>query len=96
MDPVEKPVPADWLAAVERLMQVVDTLRSPGGCPWDAKQTVETLTPHLVEESHELADAVARGDADGTREELGDLQDDLPIGLRDSSPSDLLSSPESK
>lgn len=71
--PVERPVPAPWLAAIERLMQVVDTLRAPGGCPWDAKQTVETLAPHLVEESHEMADAVARGDMDGVREELGDL-----------------------
>ncbi len=55
-------------------MQVVDTLRNPdGGCPWDVKQTVESLAPHLVEESHEMADAVARGDGTGTCEELGDL-----------------------
>ena len=71
--PEERPVPAEWLRAVERLMQVVDTLRAPGGCPWDAKQTVETLAPHLVEESHEMADAVARGAMDDVREELGDL-----------------------
>ncbi len=71
--PEERPVPADWLAAVERLMQVVDTLRGPGGCPWDAKQTVETLAPHLVEECHEMVDAVARGNAADTCEELGDL-----------------------
>ncbi|MBC8329116.1 MAG: nucleoside triphosphate pyrophosphohydrolase [Planctomycetes bacterium] len=69
----EKPVPRDQLEAVERLIQIVDTLRSPGGCPWDAKQTVESLTPHLLEECHELADAVARRDDPGTREELGDL-----------------------
>jgi len=73
MAPQEKPVPQDQLDAVERLIQVVDTLRSPGGCPWDAKQTVESLTPHLVEECHELADAVARRDDDCAREELGDL-----------------------
>ncbi|RMH02634.1 MAG: nucleoside triphosphate pyrophosphohydrolase [Planctomycetota bacterium] len=71
--PEEKPVPPDQLAAVERLIQVVDTLRSPGGCPWDAEQTVESLAPHLLEECHELADAVARGDDAGIREELGDL-----------------------
>lgn len=71
--PVEKPVPKDWVEAVERLMQVVDTLRSPDGCPWDIKQTVESLAPHLVEESHEMADAVARGSAADTCEELGDL-----------------------
>lgn len=71
--PVEKPVPESWTAALERLMQVVDTLRSPGGCPWDQKQTVETLAPHLVEEAHEMADAVARGSHADTCEELGDL-----------------------
>lgn len=71
--PVEKPVPADWTAALERLLQVVDTLRSPGGCPWDQKQTVETLAPHLIEEAHEMADAVARGSHADTCEELGDL-----------------------
>lgn len=71
--PVEKPVPAAWTASVERLMQVVDTLRSPDGCPWDQKQTVESLAPHLVEEAHEMADAVARRSAADTCEELGDL-----------------------
>ena len=72
-DPEERPVPAEWVTAIERLMQVVDTLRSPGGCPWDAEQTLETLAPHLVEESHEMADAVARKDLMGIEEELGDL-----------------------
>lgn len=71
--PDERPVPPDWVEAVKRLMQVVDTLRSPGGCPWDAEQTLETLAPHLVEESHEMADAVARKDVPGIEEELGDL-----------------------
>ena len=72
-DPEERPVPAEWVTAIERLMQVVDTLRSPGGCPWDAEQTLETLAPHLVEESHEMVDAVARKDLMGIEEELGDL-----------------------
>lgn len=71
--PPARPVPADWVQALETLMQVLDTLRGPGGCPWDAKQSIESLTPHLVEEAHELADAVARGDSAGTQEELGDL-----------------------
>jgi len=73
MNPPERPVPPATLEAVARLIQVVDTLRSPGGCPWDQKQTVESLTPHLVEECHEIADAVARKDAPNTCEELGDL-----------------------
>ena len=71
--PPVRPVPTAWLQAMESLMQVLDTLRGPGGCPWDAKQSVESLTPHLLEEAHELADAVARSDAAGTQEELGDL-----------------------
>jgi tetrapyrrole methylase family protein/MazG family protein len=73
MPPVEKPVPPEILEALGRIYQVVDTLRSPNGCPWDMKQTVETLAPHLVEECHEMADAVARKDSDNTCEELGDL-----------------------
>jgi MazG family protein len=71
--PHEKPVPPQDLAALARLTQVIDTLRSPDGCPWDRKQTVETLAPHVVEEAHEFADAVARGDMPGACEELGDL-----------------------
>ena len=69
----ENPVPPEWTAAIERLMQVLDTLRAPGGCPWDAKQTVESLAPHLVEECHEMLDAVARNNMDEVCEELGDL-----------------------
>jgi len=71
--PPKRPVPAPWLAKIETLMQVVDTLRGEGGCPWDAKQTVESLAPHLIEECHEMADAVARGDMTDTCEELGEL-----------------------
>lgn len=71
--PQEQPVPPEELRAIARLMQVVDTLRSPGGCPWDIKQSVESLAPHLAEEAHELADAVARRDDAGICEELGDL-----------------------
>jgi XTP/dITP diphosphohydrolase len=52
---------------------VMDRLRSPGGCPWDAEQTHESLLRFLVEETYELYDAVAAGDTDATREELGDV-----------------------
>jgi tetrapyrrole methylase family protein/MazG family protein len=94
MEPQARPVPEETLAALARLVQVVDTLRSPGGCPWDMKQTVETLAPHLVEECHEMADAVARTDAADTCEELGDLlmgivmvarvaEEDRGFGLRE-------------
>lgn len=53
------------------LVSVMDTLRRE--CPWDAKQTHESLVPYLLEESYELADAIADGDSDGLREELGDV-----------------------
>ena len=52
---------------------VRDRLRSPGGCPWDAEQTHESLLRFLVEETYELYDALADGDTDATREELGDV-----------------------
>jgi XTP/dITP diphosphohydrolase len=60
----------------ERLLDVVavmDRLRSPGGCPWDAKQTHASLMPYLLEEAYETYDALERGDLDHLREELGDL-----------------------
>ncbi|WP_018158245.1 MazG family protein [Demetria terragena] len=52
---------------------VMDTLRSPGGCPWDAEQTHESLTPYLVEESAEAVEAVESGDREHLVEELGDV-----------------------
>jgi ATP diphosphatase len=48
-------------------------LRGPNGCPWDREQTHETLGRHLLEESHELLEAIDRGDSDAIRDELGDL-----------------------
>ncbi|GLZ46833.1 nucleoside triphosphate pyrophosphohydrolase [Actinomycetospora sp. NBRC 106375] len=54
-------------------VRVMDRLRSPGGCPWDAAQTPESLLRYLVEETYELYDAVAAGDRDAVREELGDV-----------------------
>ncbi|NMR21336.1 nucleoside triphosphate pyrophosphohydrolase [Cellulomonas fimi] len=51
----------------------MDLLRSPGGCPWDAEQTHESLVPFALEEAYELAEAVEAGDRVGMREELGDL-----------------------
>jgi XTP/dITP diphosphohydrolase len=52
---------------------VMDRLRAPGGCPWDAEQTHTSLLRYLVEECYELVDAVERGDAAAVREELGDV-----------------------
>ena len=67
-----RPPPADW-KPIDRLVEVMRILRGPGGCPWDHKQTLETLKEHLVEESHEVLDAIDSGDRDKLREELGDL-----------------------
>ncbi|HIW61976.1 MAG TPA: MazG family protein [Candidatus Stackebrandtia excrementipullorum] len=55
------------------VVAVIDHLRSPGGCPWDAAQTHESLAPYLLEEAYETVDAIASGDTDHLREELGDL-----------------------
>ncbi|GAA3061069.1 MazG family protein [Actinokineospora globicatena] len=60
-------------AALIRAAQVMDTLRSPGGCPWDADQTHESLRQYLVEEAYELLDAIDDGDRPALREELGDV-----------------------
>ena len=51
----------------------MDTLRSPGGCPWDAQQTHKSLLTYLLEESYEFIDAVERDDRDEMVEELGDV-----------------------
>jgi XTP/dITP diphosphohydrolase len=55
------------------LVAVMDRLRSPGGCPWDAKQTHQSLVPHLIEETHELVEAIESGDRTHMAEELGDV-----------------------
>jgi len=59
--------------SLRALVSVMDRLRSPGGCPWDAQQTHESLVPYVLEEAHELAEAIEAGDRPGLREELGDL-----------------------
>lgn len=56
-----------------RLVEVMDRLRSPGGCAWDAEQTHESLIKYLLEESYEFIDAIESGDRAGLREELGDI-----------------------
>lgn len=58
---------------LQRLVEVMDQLRSPGGCPWDAEQTHESLLKYLLEESYEFVDAVQSGNRVDMREELGDV-----------------------
>jgi XTP/dITP diphosphohydrolase len=55
------------------LVAVMDRLRSPGGCPWDAAQTPESLVKYLVEEVYELVEAIEEGDRETLLEELGDV-----------------------
>ena len=56
-----------------RLVEVMDRLRSPGGCEWDAEQTHDSLIKYLLEESYEFIDAIETNDRAGMREELGDV-----------------------
>jgi MazG family protein len=70
----EGPVPSSELG--ERLLDLVRVmarLRGPGGCPWDLEQTHSSLARHLLEETHEVLDAIDRGDRERLREELGDV-----------------------
>lgn len=59
---------------LERLLRIMAKLRDPlHGCRWDQEQTFETIAPYTVEEAHEVADAIERGDMGDLRDELGDL-----------------------
>jgi len=59
---------------IQTLIAIMAALRMPGsGCPWDIEQTFATIAPYTIEEAHEVADAIARGDLDDLRDELGDL-----------------------
>lgn len=67
----DTPTPSRDIAA---LIDIMRRLRTPvTGCPWDLEQTFETIAPYTVEEAYEVADAIARGDLDELRDELGDL-----------------------
>jgi len=57
-----------------RLIEIMAALRAPvTGCPWDVEQSFQTIAPYTIEEAYEVADAIARGDFDDLRDELGDL-----------------------
>jgi nucleoside triphosphate diphosphatase len=59
---------------ISGLLDIMAALRTPGsGCPWDLEQTFATIAPYTVEEAYEVVDAIARGDLDDLRDELGDL-----------------------
>jgi MazG family protein len=63
---------SDTGEAFEKLVEVMRTLRSAEGCPWDRDQTLDSLTHFVLEEAHEVVDAIERRDMDALREEIGD------------------------
>lgn len=66
--------PADAGAAILRLIAIMAALRDPSrGCPWDKEQSFATIAPYTIEEAYEVADAIARQDWAGLKDELGDL-----------------------
>lgn len=59
---------------ISRLIEIMAALRTPGsGCPWDLEQNFRTIAPYTLEEAYEVADAIARNDLAGLKDELGDL-----------------------
>ncbi len=66
-------LPLPHASSFERFQEDIAHLRAPEGCPWDRKQTHDSLRPYLLEETYEVLDALDSGDSDDLREELGDL-----------------------
>ena len=64
---------AERFLHVARIWEVIDQLRGEPGCPWDRKQTPQSVQTYLVEEAHEAAAAIVADDSHETRDELGDL-----------------------
>ena len=58
---------------IQKLLHLMEELRGPRGCPWDKEQTPLSLRPYIVEEAHELVEAIEDGDSSAIKEELGDL-----------------------
>ena len=59
--------------SLDQLLEVMKTLRSPAGCPWDAQQTPTTLAPYILEEAAEVVDAIESGNPEAVLDEAGDL-----------------------
>ena len=64
---------SDAGSAFQALVDIMVRLRSPQGCPWDRQQTLASLRSFVLEETHEVLDAIDRGDTDALRGEIGDL-----------------------
>ncbi len=71
--PVSSPIPAERIGEFQGLIDIVARLRAPGGCPWDAEQTHESLKRNLLEECYETLEAIDGGEPDQLAEELGDI-----------------------
>lgn len=67
------PQPETTSESFRALMQLIQTLRGPDGCPWDKKQTPGSIALYLIEEIYELVEAIESGNSDSIREELGDV-----------------------
>ncbi|MBW2675414.1 MAG: nucleoside triphosphate pyrophosphohydrolase [Deltaproteobacteria bacterium] len=59
--------------SVHRIVEIIDRLRAPNGCPWDRRQEREDVGRYLLEEVYEVIDAIDQGSPDGLKEELGDV-----------------------
>ena len=58
---------------IEDLISIVALLRAPGGCPWDAEQTHQSIKKNFIEETYEVVEAINKDNSDMLREELGDI-----------------------
>lgn len=61
------------MTEIEKVLQIMSTLRGENGCNWDKKQTHDSLIPHLIEETYEVIDAIQKKNDESLKEELGDL-----------------------
>ncbi len=62
------------MSGIQQLLEIMAQLRNPdGGCPWDLQQDFESISPHTIEEAYEVDEAIASGDLEALRDELGDL-----------------------
>jgi tetrapyrrole methylase family protein/MazG family protein len=71
--PKIKPTSERNVEALKHMLEVIEALRAPGGCPWDREQSHKSLRPYLLEETYETLEAIDSGSAEELREELGDL-----------------------
>jgi tetrapyrrole methylase family protein/MazG family protein len=71
--PKVKPTREANLQRLREMLEVVEALRAPDGCPWDREQTHRTLRPYLLEETYELLEAIEAGGKEDVSEELGDI-----------------------